>query len=368
MTDAARSAGVDDPQHAPLLPVRPDDAAGVSGVVDCSVYEHGRRRAGTVALSQLGSAVSADEGFVWVSLHEPGAGQMAAVGGQLRLPELAVEDAVQAHQRPKLETYDEQVFAVIKPVRYLGDGKDLESSEISVFVGAGYVVTVQHGDSGAVELVRRELDQNGAALADFGPAGVLHRLVDLVVDEYQTVLQALGMEIDEVEQRVFGRDDGDHAECVYQLKQYMAELRRAVAPLISPLQRLAAGAVPQVPRQLTPYFRDVHDHVQRAADAVEAADRLLSDVLQADLSRISVRQNEIALRQNEVAARQNEDMRKISAWAAIGLVPTAVAGIYGMNFENMPELRTQYGYYVVLAVIVSSCLLLYRLFRRNGWL
>ena len=167
--------------------------------------------------------------------------------------------------------------------------------------------------------------------------------------------------MDEIESQVFGTDEEDHAERIYKLKREVAEFRRAVVPLAPPLQRLAEGSVPGIDQAAAPYFRDVHDHAMRAADAIEGHDRLLSDVLQANLARVGVRQSEIAL-------RQNEDMRRISAWAAIALVPTAIAGIYGMNFEHMPELDWQYGYFGALTVIGSLCLGLYLLFRRSGWL
>jgi magnesium transporter len=336
--------------------------------LDTLRFGGGRWRTEQVPVSRVGSVVAQDEGFVWLDLRGADVTHMAGVAAQLGLPGLAVEDAVQAHQRPKLEQYGDLAFMVFKPVVYRGAGRGLSSSEIALFLGARFVVTVQHGDTGLVQQVRQRLAESGATGAVVTPATVLHRLADVIVDEYERTLQAVDEEIDDVEGKVFGRDDGDHAECIYELKQGMAELRRAVAPLTVPLQRLAAGAVPGVEEALLPYFRDVHDHVLRAADSVEAADRLLSDVLQGDMSRVSVRQNEIALRQNDVAARQNEDMRKISAWAAIGLVPTSIAGIYGMNFDNMPELHWQYGYFAALAVIISVCLALYLLFRRNDWL
>ena len=167
--------------------------------------------------------------------------------------------------------------------------------------------------------------------------------------------------MDEIESQVFGTDEEDHAERIYKLKREVAEFRRAVVPLAPPLQRLAEGSVPGIDQAAAPYFRDVHDHAMRAADAIEVHDRLLSDVLQADLARVGVRQSKIAV-------RQNADMRRISAWAAIALVPTAIAGIYGMNFEFMPLLTWRYGYFVVLAVVVGVCVSLYWMFRRSGWL
>ena len=211
-------------------------------------------------------------------------------------------------------------------------------------------------------------DPGSVATAPVSPT-ILYRVVDLVVDGYEDAIDAINDDVDEIETQVFSDEEaGGHSQRIYKLKREIAEFRRAVQPLATPLGRLADGDVPGVGQEAAVYFRDVHDHVLRAADAIEGHDRLLSDVLQADLARASVRQAEIATKQSEVAVRQNEDMRKISAWAAIALVPTAIAGIYGMNFDHMPELRWRYGYPLVVAVIAAVCLGLHRLFRRNGWL
>ena len=190
---------------------------------------------------------------------------------------------------------------------------------------------------------------------------MLYRAADLVVDGYEDAIVSITEDVDEIESQVFSGDDQDHAERIYKLKREIAEFRRAVLPLATPLHRLAEDSVPVIDKEAAPYFRDVHDHALRAADAIEGHDRLLSDVLQANLARVGVRQSQIAV-------RQNEDMRRISAWAAIALAPTAIAGIYGMNFDFMPELTWRFGYFLVLGIIVSVCLSLYLLFRRSGWL
>jgi magnesium transporter len=342
--------------------------------LECLRYDGRSWRTERIPVARVDAVATDGAGVLWLDLPDAEGARMEAVAARLGLPALAVEDAVHAHQRPKLEQYDDLSFAVLKPVTYHGaemdgpDGPDhgLRTGEVAVFLGTRFLITVQHGDTSVLQRVRGRFVDGGATATS--PAEVLHRLADVIVDGYEAALDALNDEIDVIEEKVFGRSDGDHAGRIYELKQHMAELRRAVAPLKTPLQRLATAAVPGVDEALTPYFRDVHDHVLRAADGVEAADRLLSDVLQADMARVSLRQSEIALRQNDVTARQNEDTRKISAWAAIGLAPTAIAGVYGMNFDNMPELRWEYGYFAVLVVIISSCLVLYALFRRNGWL
>jgi magnesium transporter len=336
---------------------------------DCGVYENGHRRPGRVPLGEAGEVARSTSGFVWIGLQQPTAEDIAAVAEGFRLPHLAVEDAVKAHQRPKLETYDDVLFVVLKPVRYVDHDEVVDVTELAIFLGRGFVVTVRHGESDVLRRVRAELDRGNSKLLEHGPTGVLYRTADLVVDGYEEAIDCITEDVDDIETQVFGSTGGDdHSERIYKLKREIAEFRRAVQPLATPLHRLAEGAVPGIDESAAPYFRDVHDHVLRAADAIEGHDRLLSDVLQADLSRVAARQAQVAVRQNEIAVRQNEDMRRISAWAAIALVPTAIAGIYGMNFDNMPELHWQYGYFLVLGVIAAVCLVLYRLFRRNGWL
>ncbi len=379
----ARGVRAGKPVPGPLVDEGPaadpgaEAARGIDDVIgDCAVYEGGRRRPGRVPLADAGrAAVDAQaDGFVWIGLQQPTAAEIAVVAEAFRLPALAVEDAVKAHQRPKLELYDDVVFAVLKPVRYIDHDEVVDVGEIAVFVGDRFVVTVRHGDSDVLRRVRTEVDAGtSGGLVEHGAMGVLYRTADLVVDDYEEAISFINEDVDEIELQVFGpeqedADDDENSERIYKLKREVAEFRRAVTPLATPLQRLAAGEVPGAGGALSSYFRDVHDHLLRAAEAIEGHDRLLSDVLQAELARVAARQSRIAVRQNEIAVRQNQDMRKISAWAAIALVPTAIAGVYGMNFDRMPELHWRYGYFAVLGVIAVACLGLHRLFRRNGWL
>lgn len=328
---------------------------------DCGVYENGRRRPGRVPLREAGAVARDTDGFVWIGLQQPRAEDIAEVAAEFSLPALAVEDAVKAHQRPKLDLYDDVVFVVLKPVRYVDHEEVVEVSEISMFLGRGFVVTVRHGESLVLGQVREELDRADSELLTHGPTAVLYRTADLIVDGYEVTIDDINEDVDDVEGRVFGGDQEDHAERIYKLKREIAEFRRAVVPLVAPVQQLSEGTVPGIDPLAAPYFRDVHDHLLRSADAIESHERMLNDVLQADLAQVGVRHSQIAV-------RQNEDLRKISAWAAIALVPTAIAGIYGMNFDNMPELRWQYGYFIVVGIIISICVGLYRLFRHNGWL
>ncbi|WP_213284205.1 magnesium and cobalt transport protein CorA [Cellulomonas hominis] len=332
-----------------------------AAIGDCGLYTEGRRVPGRVPLGEAGDAARATEGYVWVGLREPSAADIAEVAAEFHLPSLAVDDAVNAHQRPKLEMYDDVVFVVLKPVRYVDHVEVVEITEIAMFLRPHAVVSVRHGEGGVLRQVRSELDAGVPPEEDFGPAGVLYRTADRVVDAYEVALEHIDLDVDDIERLVFGPGEDDHSERIYKLKQEVAEFRRAMLPLQRPLERLAAGEVPHVPAAAEPYFRDVHDHLLRAVDAIEVIDRQLTDVLQANTARVTTGQSRVAL-------RQNEDMRKISAWAAIALVPTAIAGIYGMNFEHMPELGTRYGYFVVLAVIAGACIGLHRAFRRNRWL
>lgn len=329
-------------------------------VGDCAIYEAGGRRPGIVPWRDAGTAARDTDGFVWIGLQQPTEAEIGLLAHKFDLPALAVEDAVKAHQRPKLEVYGDVVFVVLKPVHYIDHDEIVEVSEIALFLGPGFLVSVRHGESDVLRRVRAEFDA-GSDLVKHGPTGVLYRAADLVVDGYEETIELINHDVDEIEIQVFGDDEVGHAKRIYQLKREIAELRRAVAPLANPVHRLAADNIIGIDPAAAPFFRDVHDHLLRAIDSIEGHDRLLSDVLQADLARLGVRQSEIAV-------RQNEDMRKISAWAAIGLLPTAVAGIYGMNFSNMPELDWEYGYFVVVGIIAAACLGLHRLFRRNGWL
>jgi magnesium transporter len=345
----------------PGEPVEPAPVEVDRSVADCAVYDGGKRRGGRLSVPEARQAArTVRGGFVWLGLVEPTAEAIAAVASEFELPALAVEDAVKAHQRPKLERYGDVLFVVVKPVRYIDHDEIVDVDEVAVFLGETFVVTVRHGDNDVVSRVRKELGEE-SPLLDLGPSAVLYRLLDIVVDGYGEVAREIDVDVSDIEVQVFGGDPGDHSERVYKLKREVLQFRSAVLPLAPAVEDLAAGTVANVNPKTADYFRDVHDHLLRIGDQIEGYDNLLTGVLQADLARVAVRQN-------QAAARQNEDVRKISAWAAIALVPTAVAGIYGMNFDNMPELHTRYGYFVVLFVIALACGGLYAQFRRNDWL
>lgn len=260
---------------------------------DCGVYRTGGRAPGRLPLGQAAAAATALGGFVWIGVQQPTAEEFEEIAAAFELPALAVEDAVRAHQRPKLEVYGDVLFAVLKPIRYVDSEEVVETGEIAVFVGATFVVTVRHGEGEVLGRLRRDLDaaEEGSDLLTHGPAGILYAAADRVVDAYEEVADAIDIDIEQIEGQVFGGDEEDHAQRIYKLKREVLEFRRAVAPLDRPLQRLSEVELPNVPSALRPFFRDVHDHAVRAADRVEGHDRLLTDVLSADLAQVSVRQN-----------------------------------------------------------------------------
>ncbi len=291
---------------------------------------------------------------MWIGLHEPEEEEFEAIRREFDLHPLAVEDAIESHQRPKLEVYDDMLFIVLKTARYVDPEEVVEIGEIMVFLGEGYVITVRHGEASPLADVRAALEHDPGQLAH-GPSAVLHAIVDRVVDGYGPALEGLETDVEEVEEQVFTPGGSDNpVERIYKLKREVLHFLRATAPLIEPVERLAQGHYAQIHPEVRTYFRDVNDHLMRARDQLEGLNDLLTSVLDANLTQIGV--------------RQNEDMRKISAWVAIAAVPTMIAGIYGMNFEHMPELSWSFGYPVVLTVMALACSTLYWRFRRAGWL
>jgi magnesium transporter len=322
-------------------------------IVDCAIYEDGVRRDGKVELTHAYDERHAPGKFVWIGLYEPTEEEFDSLRREFKLHPLAVEDAIHAHQRPKLEVYDDMVFLVLKTARYVDPTEVIELGEVLVFLGEDFVITVRHGEASSLTPVREVLDANPARLKH-GPGSVLHGILDRIVDDYQPAIGGLEHDIDEVEEQLFSGERVNPAERIYRLQREVLGFRKATAPLVDPLDKLARGHYVQIHPETRDYFRDVNDHLIRARDQLDAMHDLLSSSLQANLAQVSV--------------RQNEDVRRISAWVAIIAVPTAIAGIYGMNFEDMPELRWHLGYPAVLLVMLVICSMLYRYFKRAGWL
>ena len=327
-------------------------------VVGCGVYVDGQRIPDVAPDDALRVATERD-GFVWLGLHEPSGAEFESIAAQYGLHPLAVEDAVYAHQRPKLDRYDDGLFVVLKTAVYLeheeltSTSEVVDTGEVMVFLGPHHVITVRHGNHGGLAELRQRLEEQPDLLR-LGPSSVLYAVADLVVDHYVEVAADVEEDVDELEASVFSPQRTDDIPRLYQLKRELMQLRRAVTPLDLPLHALAERQVEVVPDAMRSYFRDVQDHTIRVRDQIAALDELLSSILQASLARTSL--------------ADNEDMRKISAWAGIIAVPTAIAGIYGMNFEHMPELTWHLGYPLVLLVMAAACAALWRAFKRSGWL
>jgi magnesium transporter len=347
------------PHHVP--PTVP--AARHSSIVDCAVYRDGQRVARGTGPHSYDAAIrqvrDRGSGFVWIGLHEPTEPELSGIAERFDLHRLAVEDAVHAHQRPKLERYDDTLFVVFKTVRYVdhaeltATSEVVDTGELMVFLGRDFVITVRHGRQCPLDGLRRSLEDNPELLSR-GPSAVLHGVADQVVDQYLAVTAALQVDIDAVESAVFAERSSCDAERIYQLKREVLELKRAVNPLATPVRRLAERPMRLIEPEIREYFRDVDDHLRRVSEQVSSFDELLTTIVQANLAQVTV--------------AQNEDMRKISAWVAILAVPTMVAGIYGMNFDHMPETHWRFGYPTVLGITFLACLALHRGFHRNGWL
>jgi magnesium transporter len=330
-------------------------------IVDCAIYREGHRSEGPEDLSDALDQARRAGGFVWIGLHEPSEKEFELVTKEFGLHPLAVEDALKAHQRPKLEVYDDSLFVVLKPVVYEPESDTVSTGEVMLFLGDAFVVTVRHGVGSPLKAVRERLEQEPKLLGK-GPTAVLYAVADAVVDHYLEVATELGTDLEELEAEVFSPDGGGSrgtASRIYTFKRQVLEFRRATVPLTMPLTRLAGvgaygGTVPFVNDKARPFFRDVNDHLARVNESVEGLDRLVSDVLSAHLAQMSV--------------RQNDDMRKISAWAAMAAIPTMIAGIYGMNFDHMPELHWVWAYPAVIVLMGVLEVLLYRTFKRRGWL
>jgi magnesium transporter len=291
--------------------------------------------------------------FVWIGLHEPTDAEFDSVKGEFGLHELAVEDAIKAHQRPKLELYDDTIFIVLKTAHYVDTQEVVAFGEILVFIGEGFIITVRHGEATDLHDVRLQVEGRPERLKH-GPGAVLHAIVDRVVDDYAPAIQGLDVDVQEVEEEVFSGARANPAERIYKLKREVIEFLRAAAPLVEPVDKLARGHHDLIHPEVRAYFRDVNDHLIRVHDQLESFRELLNSVLQANLAQVTV--------------RQNEDVRKISAIVAIIAVPTMIAGIYGMNFEHMPELEWSFGYPLAIGVMLALCAAVYRYFKRAGWL
>ncbi|GAA2150977.1 magnesium/cobalt transporter CorA [Nocardioides koreensis] len=325
-------------------------------IVDSALYRKGVRvevDCSREDLHELRAEIADDGDFAWVGLHQPTEAELEDVAVAFGLHPLAVEDAFKAHQRPKLERYDDTLFMVLKTLWYVDEEDAVETGEVNLFIGSDFIVTVRHGVGSDLHAARSFLESDESVL-NHGPSAVVYAVCDKVVDGYIDVVASLEEDVDEVEESVFSPARTNDEVRIYTLKREIAEVRRAVLPLRDPMRRFATGSVPGIEEETAPFFRDVADHLTRAAEVVDSLDGLLSTAFDAHLARISV--------------QQNEDMRKISAGVGLVAAPTLIAGVYGMNFSHMPELRWHLGYAFAIALMVLSSAGLWVWFKKSGWL
>jgi magnesium transporter len=332
-------------------------------IVDQAIYRGGRRDPCGDLSDELAELRRGGDGFIWIGLKDPSPEEFDEVNDELKLHELAVEDALKGNQRAKIEQYQASLFVVLKTLRYIERTSDIETGEVMLFIGDRFVVTVRRGEANPLAGVRARLEGEPDRLSH-GPIAVLHAVMDSVVDNYRLVDAEVGADLDAIESEVFSEHLTADANAIYRLKREVLEFRRASMPLADALTFfLERGEGRLLHVDVRHLFRDVTDHLRQVNDHVETYDRLLTDVLSAHLTGVSV--------------QQNEDMRRISAWVAMAAVPTMIAGIYGMNFAYLPELtmsvrvggnEVYYGYFLVIGFMALACLLLYRSFKRSGWL
>jgi magnesium transporter len=337
-------------------------------VVDAAIYREGRRIATPAnALETVRLVREHADAMAWIGLFRPPAGEILAVGEAFGLHELAVEDAIVAHQRPKLERYGETLFLVLRAARYLDDIEEVEFGEIHLFIGANFVLTVRHSEAPDLGAVRRRMEGDADLLAR-GPEAVLYAVLDSVVDGYAPVVAGLQKDIDEIEIQVF-RGDPAVSRRIYELSREVIEFQRATRPLLGMLEALTAGfAKYGTDTELQRYLRDVADHATTVAERVDGFRQMLSDILAVNATLISQRQNEELKGLTEASFAQSEDVKRLSAWAAILFAPTLVGTVYGMNFTNIPELGWDLGYPFALGLMVVTAVVLFALFKLRGWL
>ncbi|MEO3786153.1 magnesium/cobalt transporter CorA [Actinocorallia sp. B10E7] len=329
-------------------------------IVDKAIYCDGGRETISGDISDAFDAARAKgRCFVWIGMHEPTQEEFDLVTEELDLHPLAVEDAIHAHQRPKIERYDETLFVVLKTLHYVEETSDIEVGEIMLFLGKDFVITVRHGRATPLTEVRKRIEAD-RRLLDAGPAGVLYAVCDQIVDTYSRVSYEVEADLIALERDVFSPEHRDVTENIYSLKREVLEFRSAQDPLIPVLEEIVKGRV-ALCADTKEDFRDVLDHLLRVDERVDDHNELLSSALTAHLALVG-------LQQNQVAMQQNSDMRKISSWAALIAVPTMIAGIYGMNFDYMPELHWLIGYPLALAAMAIAVVIVHRLLRRSGWL
>ncbi|WP_436771390.1 magnesium and cobalt transport protein CorA [Yinghuangia sp. YIM S09857] len=346
-------------------PAGPTDDASV---IDAAVYADGVRVASPETLAATYRQLRARQGrMAWIGLYRPAEAELFSLAEEFGLHELAVEDAITAHQRPKLERYGDTLFVVLRAARYLDAPEEVDFAELHIFTGPDFVITVRHGGAPDLTAVRKRMEADPELLRR-GPEAVLYAIIDAVVDGFEPVLAGLDNDIDEIETEVF-RGDPEVSRRIYELSREVIEFQRATRPLTGMLDSLAAGfAKYAVDHELRSSLRDVADHVTRTIERVDGYRQLLPEILTVNATLVGQRQNEEMRTLTEASIAQNEEIKKISSWAAILFAPTLIGTVYGMNFDHMPELAWQWGYPFAIALMGTVCLTLYAVFKRRDWL
>ncbi|GAA0447609.1 magnesium and cobalt transport protein CorA [Streptomyces sp. NPDC046215] len=362
------AARTDGPHAAGAAPRPADPAAGEASVVEAAVYRDGHRVSTPGSLSETYRQLREQpEGMAWIGLQRPSESELLSLAEEFDLHQLAVEDALEAHQRPKLERYGDTLFVVLRAARYLDAPEEVDFGELHIFVGPDFVITVRHGAAPDLSAVRCRMEATPELLA-LGPEAVLYAILDAVVDGYAPVVAGVQNDIDEIETEVFGGDPAVSRR-IYELAREMVEFQRATSPLVSMLHGLMAGfAKYGTDDELQRYLRDVADHVTHTSERVDGFRSALTDILQVNATLVTQQQNAEMRALAEAGFEQNEEIKKISSWAAILFAPTLVGTIYGMNFDNMPELHWVGGYPFAIVLMAVVCTSLYFIFKRRDWL
>jgi magnesium transporter len=361
-----------EPQEAPERSMDPRattaDVPVENSIIDCAVYEGGRRRESPTTLADTYRCLRDRTGSVaWIGLYRPAEAQLLSLAGEFGLHELAIEDAIVAHQRPKLERYGDTLFVVLRAARYLDETEEVDFGELHVFVGPDFVLTVRHGEAPNLSGVRRRMEGDPQLLAR-GPEAILYAIVDAVVDGYAPVVAGLQNDIDEIETEVF-RGDPSASRRIYELSREVIEFQRATRPLMGMLESLSAGFDKYgIDDELRRYLRDVIDHLTTVVERVDGFRQMLQDILTVNATLVSQAQNEEMRNLTRASYTQNEEIKRISSWAAILFAPTLIGTVYGMNFTRMPELHWIFGYPLALALMALTCASLYVIFKRRNWL
>lgn len=358
-------------KQAPPAPVGPPDAADLDGrnsIVNACIYRHGSRSSTLTSLEDTFRALhETPDGVAWIGLYRPDAGELGVLAAEFGLHPLAVEDAITAHQRPKIERYDDVLFVVLRAANYVDETETVEFGELHVFVGPNFVITLRHAESPDLSHVRARMEQEHELLA-YGPQAILYAIIDAVVDGYGPVVAGLSNDIDEIEEQVFV-GESQVSRRIYQLSREVIAFERATHPLSDVMLSLEQGSAKYgVADELQRGLRDVADHLTSVNQRIDAYRELLRDILTVNSTLVGQRQNEEMAKMTEASLKQGDEVKKISSWAAILFGPSLIAGIYGMNFTHMPELSWWFGYPMALALMATTSVILYKVFKRRNWL